>query len=455
MTQNSSAIGLECKHYTNAIKQQQKIEYYDQVTHLPSRQLFIKQCNVFLQEEYSCGGMLALILLNLYDFQRTNDVLGRSVGDMLLVEIAQRLKNKMIQFELLGHLAGGEFAILLREANLKSIASSTKRLMHEISFPLRLSSSPYADFHFSFNAGIALIDKKNNHEISNYLDRSHIALMKAKTGSRNSCCIFDSSMQTNLDNIFYMEHALYDSIVHNQMVLYYQPQVNQVGEIIGAEALCRWLHPTKGLVVPDVFIPLAEKNGFILHLGTWVMEQSFAQLAYWQQNKKLSELTLSINISAKQLLDPSFMETLDSLLKKYTFNQSKVYFEITESVFLEDTTTISSIIKMLKDRHIAISLDDFGTGFSSLSYLKDLVFDEIKIDKSFIVNLPNSQHDQAIVSAIAAMSNHFNFNMIAEGVETQEQKDCLEELGCKLYQGYLYGKPMPPLEIEAIMLAGI
>jgi len=442
------------KNYFNTMRQEKKIELYNQVTHLPNCQLFIQQCNAILNEESSHSGVMALIVLNLYDFQRTNNVLSRSVGDILLVEITQRLKNRMIQFELLGHLSGGEFTVLMRGADLESITSAIKHLMLDISLPINLPTTSYTDFHLSFNAGVAFIDNQNNQMTPSYLDKSHIALMRAKTTSQNSYCIFDSAMQTQLENIFHIEHALYNSITHNQLILYYQPQVNETGTIIGVEALCRWMHPVNGLIMPDVFIPLAEKNGFILHLGKWVMEQSFAQLTSWAQDEKLSQLTLSINVSAKQLLDPTFIETLDLLLIQYTFERSKVYFEITESVFLEDILSISTIIKILKERRISVSLDDFGTGFSSLSYLKNLAFDEIKIDRSFVINLPHSKRDQAIVSAITSMSNHFNFDIIAEGVETQDQQICLKELGCKRYQGYLYGKAMHVLDIQKIVLSG-
>jgi EAL domain-containing protein (putative c-di-GMP-specific phosphodiesterase class I) len=270
-----------------------------------------------------------------------------------------------------------------------------------------------------------------------------VALYQAKNAGRNTIRFFNPDMQAAIDARAMMEAALRRGIQQNELRLYYQPQVDWHNNVTGAEALLRWLPPGSDPVPPVRFIPLAEETGLIIPIGVWVLEQACAQLKRWQSNSRTRALVLSINVSARQFHQPDFVQQVFTKIKQYDIDPSGLKLELTESVVLARVDEVIERMQTLKAMGVGFSLDDFGTGYSSLSYLKRLPLDQVKIDQSFIRDITHDQNDMAIVRAILAMSQSLGLDVIAEGVETEEQRAFLLKHGCEHYQGYLFGKPGP------------
>jgi len=275
------------------------------------------------------------------------------------------------------------------------------------------------------------------------LKQADVALYQAKDAGRNKLRFFNPDMQAAIDSRTSMENALRQSIRQNELQLYYQPQVDQHGRIIGAEALLRWLRPNIGMVSPGDFIPLAEESGLILPIGVWVLKTACAQLKAWAGNAETCNLQLAINVSARQFHQADFVNQIASCISRCGINPTRLKLELTESIVLENVTEVIERMQQLRALGISFSMDDFGTGYSSLSYLKQLPLDQLKIDQSFVRDISIDFNDAAIVRAILAMSQSLGLNVIAEGVETTAQHEFLLANGCLVFQGYLFGKPMP------------
>jgi predicted signal transduction protein with EAL and GGDEF domain len=280
------------------------------------------------------------------------------------------------------------------------------------------------------------------------LKQADVALYQAKDAGRDILRFFNQAMQAAIDARTAMETALRQALGRNELRLYYQPQIDELGRVVGAEALLRWPRPGMGMISPAEFIPLAEETGLILPIGEWVVHSACAQLRAWSGHAHTRDLQLAINVSARQFHQANFVEQIAACLRNDGIDPTRLKLELTESVVLDNIDEVVQRMLQLKALGIGFSLDDFGTGYSSLSYLKRLPLDQIKIDQSFVRDISEDPNDAAIVRAILAMSGSLGLNVIAEGVETQAQHDFLRENGCMAYQGFLFGKPMPIEEWE-------
>jgi EAL domain-containing protein (putative c-di-GMP-specific phosphodiesterase class I) len=298
--------------------------------------------------------------------------------------------------------------------------------------------------------GAALFDGCNN-SIDDLLKWADLAMYQAKAAGRNTLRFFDPEMQAVVMARVALESELRRGLQREEFRLYYQPQVDESGRIIGAEALVRWQHPEQGLMAPGHFIPLAEATGLILPLGQWVLASACAQLLKWAAHADTAHYSLAVNVSARQFHHPEFVEHVQSVLQQSGANPQRLKLELTESVLLEDVEDAIAKMLELKALGVSFSLDDFGTGYSSFSYLQRLPIDQLKIDQSFVEGLVSSANDDAIAKTIVALAKTLGLAVIAEGVETEKQRNFLAGIGCYFYQGYLFSRPLPLDQFEALM----
>lgn len=428
------------------------LAFYDSLTKLPNRRLLIDRLQQALATSARSGQKGALLFLDLDYFKNLNDTLGHGVGDLLLQQVSTRLLSCIREGDTVARIGGDEFVILLEDLNATLINAATQTEVISKKILTVLNQPYYLDTHeylCSASIGATLIDN-HQFESEEIIKQADIAMYEAKNAGRNTLRFFDPIMQEAISTRVSLEHDLRNAIVMQQFQLYYQIQVDSAGHAVGAEALIRWLHPTRGMISPLEFIPLAEETGLILPIGQWVLETACTQLKAWQHNLHTQHLTLSVNVSAKQFLQADFTSQVQHIIRNAGIDPILLKLELTESVLLNNIDNIISNMRVLKEMKIHFSLDDFGTGYSSLQYLKTLPLYQLKIDQSFVCNIANDISDQAIVRTIIAMAQTLNLNVIAEGVETEEQRQLLHNNGCHTYQGYLFSKPVPIDEFEAL-----
>jgi predicted signal transduction protein with EAL and GGDEF domain len=376
------------------------------------------------------------------------------VGDILLVEAAKRLQACIRKVDTAARLGGDEFVVLIGDLGEEEekAAAEVEAICEKI---LATLSQPYIlkgyEYHGSASIGVYLYCRNDDTSVEEALKCADNAMYQAKNAGRNTLRFYDPSMQKVLETRIALEADLRRAIAGNQFEMHYQIQVNHDGRAIGAEALIRWNHPKLGLVSPQEFIPLAEETGLILPIGSWVLDTTCAQLKAWEAHSSTRKLQLAVNVSARQFFQPDFIKQVRKTLNKYSLTSNLLKLEITESAILDNID--DAIVKMMALKKIGVrfSLDDFGIGYSSLSYLTRLPLDQLKIDKSFVHNIGSKTND-AIVQTIIGMASNLEMEVIAEGVETEKQRTFLEKNGCKLCQGYLFGKPVPIEEFEAKLL---
>jgi diguanylate cyclase (GGDEF)-like protein/PAS domain S-box-containing protein len=423
------------------------LAYFDPLTHLPNRRLLMDRLSQALIASNRSREFGALMILDLDHFKSLNDTQGHDVGDRLLVEVAQRLSTSVRQEDTVSRLGGDEYVVMLEGLGpSERIAASQAESVAEkiriaINQPFVLGGSE-AEYYSTPSIGLTLFQGQTD-PAEVLLKQADVALYQAKDSGRNAVRFFNSAMQSAIDSRTALESALRRGLDRGEFRLYYQPQVDQTGRSIGAEALIRWLPPNQGVISPAQFIPLAEESGLILSIGQWVLETACAQLKHWELDPLTRDLLLSVNVSARQFHQLDFVEQVRQSLLACGANPARLKLELTESVVLDNVEEAISRMQQLHSLGIGFSLDDFGTGYSSLSYLKRLPLDQIKIDQSFIRDINQDPNDAAIVRAILAMSRSLGLQVIAEGVETQAQRDFLFENGCTAYQGYLFGYPVP------------
>ncbi len=431
------------------------LAYFDPLTRLPNRRLLMDRLGHALTASTRSREYGALMILDLDHFKGLNDTQGHDVGDRLLVEVARRIQSCLRQEDTVSRLGGDEYVVMLEALGQSERAAATQaeaiaeKIRYALSLPYILDSSG-TEYFSTTSTGLTLfLGQENTVEI--LLKHADVALYRAKDAGRNTIRFFSPAMQSAIESRAALEIALRRGLDKGEFGLYYQPQVDQNGRLIGAEALVRWLSPTQGVVSPAQFIPLAEESGLILHLGQWVLDTACAQLKAWEDDPRTRNLMLSANVSARQFLQPGFVEQVRQSLFSSGANPTRLKLELTESVVLDNIDTVISRMQELDTLGVGFSMDDFGTGYSSLSYLKRLPLDQIKIDQSFVRDIPGDPNDAAIVRAILAMSHSLGLDVIAEGVETQAQRDFLLDNGCLAYQGYLFGRPMPIEEWESLL----
>jgi diguanylate cyclase (GGDEF)-like protein/PAS domain S-box-containing protein len=439
-------MGIDMTARKEAEERIWNLAYFDPLTNLPNRRLIMDRLGHALITSNRTAEYGALMILDLDNFKTLNDTKGHDAGDRLLIEVAQRIIAGVRSEDTVSRLGGDEYMVMLERLGTDetSAANQVEMVAEKIRIVL---NQPYVLFrnghayHSTPSIGVTLF-RGNELSIDALLKQADMALYQAKGAGRNAVRFFNPAMQATIESRSRMEAALRNGLQNNEFQLYYQPQVDQKGNSTGAEALLRWLSPDQEQIPPSQFIPLAEDTGLIIPLGLWVMQTACAQLRAWSENPGTRHLQISINVSARQFRQENFVAQVFDALKRSGANPALLRLELTESIVLENIDDVIMRMQQIKALGVTFSLDDFGTGFSSLSYLKRLPLDEVKIDQSFVRDITSDSNDAAIVRAIIAMSHSLGIEVIAEGVETETQLHFLKENGCMNFQGYLFGKPM-------------
>ncbi|MBT0960763.1 EAL domain-containing protein [Denitromonas iodatirespirans] len=435
---------------------ERKIEhlaFYDLLTDLPNRRLLQDRLHHAMAGNARSGRMGALLFIDLDNFKILNDTCGHDVGDLLLIEVARRLGTCVREGDTISRLGGDEFVVMLEDlnANWSEAATQAKSVAEKI---LSVLNHPYhiaeRVHHSTPSIGATLFSGADN-SVDELLKQADIAMYQAKTAGRNTLRFFDPEMQANLATRANLEAALRASITGKKFVLHYQAQIDGQHGIIGAEALLRWRHPEGGMVPPGEFIPLAEDTGLIVPIGQWVLESACEQLADWARDPRKRHLLLAVNVSVRQFRQPDFVASVHQALTRAGAPATQLKLELTESLVLDDIDDSIDKMRTLKELGVGFSMDDFGTGYSSLSYLTRLPLDQLKIDQSFIRNLPDSASDAVVVQTIITLARSLGLSVIAEGVETEAQRSFLARYGCPTYQGYLFSKPIELAAFEALL----
>jgi diguanylate cyclase (GGDEF)-like protein/PAS domain S-box-containing protein len=430
-----------------------QLAFYDSLTQLPNRRLLLDRLRQAMVVGTRNGRHGALLFLDLDHFKTINDTRGHAMGDQLLVEVARRLQTGVREGDSVARLGGDEFVVVLEDLSSEpqEAASQTELVAEKIRREL---DKPYVinglESHSTVSIGISLF-RGHQESAEDLLQHTDVAMYQAKVAGRNTIRFFDPKMQTALDMRAGLEADLRHALEKQQFKLYYQIQVDSLRRPLGAEALLRWQHPERGLVSPMEFIPLAEEIGLIVPMGLWVLKTACVQLKEWQSDALTRDLTLAVNVSAKQFRQPDFVAQVQRALLESSIKPSHLKLEMTESIVLENVEDTINKMREIKALGVSFSMDDFGTGYSSLQYLKRLPLDQIKIDQSFVRDIISDPNDAAIVQTIIAMTEALGLNVIAEGVETEAQWEFLDRHGCHAFQGYLFGKPVPLDQFERVL----
>ncbi|MFZ6773236.1 EAL domain-containing protein [Undibacterium sp. SXout7W] len=426
------------------------LAYHDPLTGLPNRRLLLDRLQHALIANTRSKRYGAILFLDLDNFKTINDTSGHGKGDLLLQHVAKRLVNSVRKGDTLARLGGDEFVLILEDLsdNIRDAAIEAKfittNILADLKHPYELD---HLEYHSSASIGIALYGQ-HNESAEELLKQVEVAMYEAKSEGGNSLCFFDPDMLNIVSARAAMESDMRIGIAQEQFVLYYQPQINHQGKLIGAEALIRWVHPQKNLISPAEFIPLAEESGLILPLGAWVLRSACQKLREWGQSAHTAELTLAVNVSARQFRQVDFVEQVLSVIREVGIDARCLKLELTESLLVENIEETIAKMNLLKSYGVGFSLDDFGTGYSSLSYLKRLPLDQLKIDQSFVRDILIDTNDEVITKTIIGLGQSLGLTVIAEGVETDEQRTILQAQGCQAFQGYLFGKPNPDIATE-------
>ncbi|MEI7763451.1 MAG: EAL domain-containing protein, partial [Comamonadaceae bacterium] len=430
----------------------QALAFSDPLTGLPNRRLLLDRLEQAMAAALRHAYQGALLFIDLDDFKTLNDTLGHDKGDLLLQQITHRLIGCVREGDTVARLGGDEFIVLLENLSNTLPEAATQaqvvavKILSALGQPYELEGHGH---HSTASIGVTLFGGPQRENIDEPLKRGELAMYEAKAAGRNSIRLFEPKMQTALAGRAGMEVDLREALTKGQFILYYQAQCGDKNQLSGVEALVRWQHPQRGLVSPQEFIPIAEASGLILPLGHWVLETACKQLAAWALRPERSHLTMAVNVSARQVRQTSFVQEVLSILEATGARPERLKLELTESVLLDNVTDTIAKMNTLKEQGVSFSLDDFGTGYSSLSYLKRLPLGQLKIDMSFVKDILTDPNDAAIANMVVALGESMGLAVIAEGVETESQKDFLAKLGCNNYQGYLFNKPAPIDEFEA------
>ena len=422
--------------------------YHDPLTDLPNRVMFNDRLTLALAHASRHRKMLAVLLVDLDRFKTIIDTLGHAMGDRLLRGVAERLHECLENGDTLARQGGDEFVILLPQVNRADKAVKLAQRMLEALKPSFHFGSH--ELHITTSIGIALYPY-DGEDTDTLLKNADTALYRAKEQGRNNYQLYTPAMNARAFERLALENSLRKALERREFLLHYQPQVQLLsGQITGTEALLRWQHPDLGLVYPAEFIPLAEETGLIVSLGEWVMRTACVQNQAWQR-AGLPPMTVAVNLSARQFQHHDLVETVQRILKETEMAAQWLELEITESIAMQNADYTIVVLRELKDMGIQISMDDFGTGYSSLSYLKKFPIDTLKIDQSFVRDLNSDPSDAAIAKAVIVLAHSLKLKVIAEGVETQEQKNFLREHGCDVTQGYLFSNPLPAPLLENLV----
>jgi diguanylate cyclase (GGDEF)-like protein/PAS domain S-box-containing protein len=440
---------------TEAEAEIHRLAFYDPLTQLPNRRLLLDRLQQAITASARNGREGALLFIDLDNFKTLNDTLGHDKGDLLLQQVAQRLSASVREGDTVARLGGDEFVVMLEgldvspEEAAPQAQSVGEKILVALNEPYLLGNHKH---HSTPSIGVTLFDG-NQVTVDELLKRADFAMYQSKAAGRNTLRFFDPQMQAAVTARAGLEEELRHGLSEDQFLLYYQPQVDGTGRLTGVEALVRWQHPRRGMVPPGEFIPLAEDSGLILPLGHWVLRTACGQLAVWASRPETAHLVVAVNVSARQFKLPNFVEEVMAILDSTGARPPQLKLELTESMLLSDVEDIITKMTELKANGVGFSLDDFGTGYSSLTYLKRLPLDQLKIDQSFVRDVLTDPNDAAIAKAIITLGQSLGLAVIAEGVETEGQRDFLASHGCNAYQGYLFGRPCPAVDLPAAMPA--
>lgn len=431
-----------------------QLAFYDALTHLPNRRLLMERAQQALAVTARSRCYGALMLLDLDNFKKLNDSKGHDVGDMLLQEVATRLLVAMREGDTVARLGGDEFVVVLENLSITEREAATQAEVVAEKIRAALSERyRLGEYSHQTSPSIGVVMFRGHEEnIDTLFKYADIAMYQAKQAGRNTIRFYDPAMQAAIDARIELEAELDVAIQTHQLRLYYQVQVDAQQRALGAEVLMRWEHPQRGLISPAQFIPVAEETGQIVAMGLWALREACQQLKKWQHRILTCDLTLAVNVSAKQFRMKDFVSQVRHVLVETGAKPSHLKLELTESTVLENVEDTIAKMRELKLLGISFSMDDFGTGYSSLQYLKRLPLDQIKIDQSFVRDITTDPNDAAIVQTIIAMTEAMGLNVIAEGVETKAQQEFLDLRGCHAFQGYFFGKPVPLEKFEDLLL---
>ncbi|HEY0913749.1 MAG TPA: EAL domain-containing protein, partial [Solimonas sp.] len=443
------------RNITQRKQVEQRIEqlaFFDALTGLPNRRMLTDRLTKALATVARSRRHGALIFIDLDNFKDLNDTKGHDVGDLLLRQVAQRLRDCVREIDTVARLGGDEFVVMLEELSPYAgegafqAEASAKKILAAINQPFEL----LGHFHHSTpSIGIALFHDQLQ-SVDELLKRADLAMYQAKAAGRNALRFFDPGMQAAASARAALEDDLRQGLQRQELRLHYQPVVDENGATIGVEALVRWQHPERGLILPGEFIDLAEKTGLIIPLGQWVLQAACQQLVAWSVDATTRDLSIAVNVSARQFRQSDFAQQVLELLRTSGANPYRLKLELTESMLLSDVEDAVRKMRELRSIGVGFSLDDFGTGYSSLAYLKRLPLDQLKIDQSFVRDVLTDPNDAAIVRTILALARSMDLMAVAEGVETEGQHQFLLDNGCWAFQGYLFGRPVPIHELKLV-----
>ncbi len=434
------------------------LAFYDALTQLPNRRLLLDRLRQALASGSRNQRHGALLFVDLDNFKLLNDTQGHDIGDLLLTNVARRLQDCVREGDSVARLGGDEFVVMLENLDESPTEAANQAEMVAVKIH-ELLNQPYelgpVDHHSTPSIGVALFRDKSD-AVDDLLKRADLAMYQAKASGRNTIRFFDPAMQAAVEARSALEAEMRHAILRGDFILHYQPQVRADGRITGVEALVRWRHPERGLILPHAFIALAEETGLIVPIGQQVLQQACEQLKAWSEQSAGAHLSMSVNVSARQFLHPDFVDMVLTTLDAAGIGAGSLMLEITESLLLENVDEAVTRMNTLKAHGLRFSIDDFGTGYSSLAYLKRLPLDELKIDRTFVADIEHDDNAAAICAAFISLANILGLQVVAEGVETEGQHHMLSRAHrCDTLQGYLFGKPMPAEAIDALLAEAV
>lgn len=439
VTETKNALYSRYEELKISKEKVRKLAYSDYLTELPNRVAFTEMLDSVMLTLRN-DEIIALIDIDLDNFKNINDTLGHSFGDEMLIDVAHRLKEVLDENDYLARIGGDEFVVLTQNiTDLSAYEDRIKRIQKVFTYPFIISTK---EFFVTVSMGVTFAPKdgKTTQTLVKNMDS---AMYIAKGNGKNNFCYFDDSINARMMKKIEMQSELRKAIEKDEILIYYQAQIDlETDRVVGFEALARWNHPEKGIIMPIEFIPIAEENGLIVAIGKRVLYKACMQLMEWEE-EGFPDIIMAVNLSARQFKDPDFLPMVYEVLEETKANPRKLEFEITETIALDDMDYTVATIMKLQELGITFALDDFGTGYSSLNYLKRLPVNNLKIDKSFLDTVLENKSDQKIISTMIDLAKALNIAVIAEGVELSEQETFLKGANCNKAQGYFYSRPVP------------